>query len=78
MWLVLVHIVVSKVKLIHLYRTTSFMPRNTLLTNAEVLQEKPYLAVFQYSIYSKDWYMLEKTSTGQNHNDYVDLVLQTI
>ena len=32
---------------------------------------------FQYSIDSKDWLLVEETSTWQCHNNYVDLVLKT-
>ena len=39
---------------------------------------KEILQYFQYSLHSKGWMPVEKTSTGQNHDNYDDLVLQTI
>ena len=32
---------------------------------------KEILQYFQYSIHSKDWLLVEETSTGQNHNNYL-------
>ena len=36
------------------------------------------LQYFQYSIHSKDWKLVQKTFTGQNHKNYIAMVPKTI
>ena len=65
---------------IHVYamnRSTSFILKILKYTSNWMLRFcKKILKYFQYFIHSKDWLLVEETSTGQYQNNYVELVLK--